>query len=104
MATANFVGSAAHQESRVHWMYSDDKVRTHMKIVYVSLSLCVHLTSQDPARQYTAPNLAALVPDSAEAKFYICGPASFISASLQHLAGLAVPTQNVFYENFSPQL
>ena len=36
MATANFVGSAAHQESRVHWMYSDDKVRTHMKI-YVSL-------------------------------------------------------------------
>ena len=29
MATANFVGSAAHQESRVHWMYSDDKVGTY---------------------------------------------------------------------------
>ena len=57
---------------------------------------------QDPGRQYTAANIAALVPDSAEAKFYICGPASFISASLQHLASLAVPTQNVFYENFGP--
>ena len=65
-------------------------------------SLCVHLTSQDPARQYTAANIAALVPDSAEAKFYICGPASFISASLQHLASLAVPAENVFYENFGP--
>ena len=58
---------------------------------------------QDPGRQYTAANIAALVPDSAEAKFYICGPASFISASLQHLASLAVPAENVFYENFGPQ-
>ena len=100
MATANCVGSAAHQESRVHWMYSDDKVGTYMKI-YV---MCHYVTSQDPGRQYTAPNIAALVPDSAEARFYICGPASFISASLQHLASLAVPAENVFYENFGPQL
>ena len=57
---------------------------------------------QDPGHQYTAANIAALVPDSAEAKFYICGPVSFISASLQHLASLAVPPENVFYENFGP--
>ena len=64
--------------------------------------MCHYVTSQDPSRQYTAANIAALVPDSAEARFYICGPASFISASLQHLASLAVPAENVFYENFGP--
>ena len=30
MAPANCVGSAKHQESRVHWMYSDDKVRARV--------------------------------------------------------------------------
>ena len=29
MAPANCVGSDKHRESRVHWMYSDDKVGTY---------------------------------------------------------------------------
>ncbi|MBB4801604.1 nitric oxide dioxygenase [Flavobacterium nitrogenifigens] len=39
-----------------------------------------------------------------EAKFYICGPELFIRSQYESLLNLNVKTENIFYEEFGPQL
>ncbi|TDO97034.1 NO-inducible flavohemoprotein [Flavobacterium sp. 245] len=39
-----------------------------------------------------------------EAKFYICGPEMFIKSQYETLLNLNVKTENIFYEEFGPQL
>lgn len=39
-----------------------------------------------------------------EAKFYICGPELFIKSQYESLLHLNVKTENIFYEEFGPQL
>jgi nitric oxide dioxygenase len=38
-----------------------------------------------------------------DAHYYICGPAQFIRTHYEHLAGLAINKENIFYEEFGPQ-
>lgn len=40
----------------------------------------------------------------AEAKFYICGPEQFIKAQYESLITLNISQENIFYEEFGPQL
>ncbi|WPO78272.1 NO-inducible flavohemoprotein [Flavobacterium sp. KACC 22761] len=39
-----------------------------------------------------------------EAKFYICGPELFIKSQYESLINLNIKTENIFYEEFGPQL
>ena len=38
-----------------------------------------------------------------DAHYYICGPAPFIKIQYEHLAGLAINKEHIFYEEFGPQ-
>ena len=96
---------------KVFFLYSNNK---SMEAGRVRVSPRPNTPEEDPSSDvhdeedklscnlaYSAYTLDKLIHDR-QANFYVCGPPSFNSQSIEFLLGLDIPVDNIFCETYGP--